>query len=308
MFSYLIGAPICFRIQKLDSNFKTIPIQPVLHVRRNAPLFRDSAISLDSRLRYELAIALANIWDRKDKNLFGRAHRAGKFLLTRLAEIPSNFRPGEAKYPEGGLTRWFERIENLLRLAGAEIRFGRRVDEIRFADDRAVLTTADDEKIAGDQVVLNKHLFLKTLSVGQTPIEPKLNRGDSDHFTYVVKGMEPQGFVQFAGQTSLMLANDVSDYISNLEQVFPGSRVITARAQNNAPRSDALSEICFNELKSISYIPRDAELVAIHHRKLVTSKMTRSTIRRIQKAGGRSVKFLIADDLGIMNSMARCFG
>jgi hypothetical protein len=78
----------------------------------------------------------------------------------------------------------------------------------------------------------------------------------------------------------------VSDYIPNLERVYPDARVITARAQDNTLRPEALSEICFNELKSIDYVPNDAELVAVHHRKLVTSKMRGSTIREIQKAGG----------------------
>jgi hypothetical protein len=54
--------------------------------------------------------------------------------------------------------------------------------------------------------VLNKHVFLKAVSVGQTPIELNLHPSKSDHFTYVVKGMGPQGFVQFAGQTTLMLS------------------------------------------------------------------------------------------------------
>lgn len=292
---------------KLESNFRTIPIQPVLHVRRSTALFRNSTISLHNRLRYDLAIALASNWDRLDKNRLWRARQLGKHLLASVAQVSSNI-GSEAKYPEGGLTRWFERVENLLRLLGTEIRFERRVDEIRFIDGRALLVTADEEKITGDQVVLNKHVFLKAVSAEQTPIELHQNLSKSDHFTYVVKGMAPQGFVQFAGETTLMLANDVSDYIPNLERVYPGARVITARAQDNTLRSETLSEICFNELKSINYVPKDAELVAVHHRKLVTSKMRRSTIREIEKAGGQSVKFLLADDLGIMNSMARRFG
>ncbi|QIG51350.1 hypothetical protein G5V57_28735 [Nordella sp. HKS 07] len=285
---------------KLAGNFRTVPIQPVLHVRRNGALFRDSTIPITKQMRYELAMATVYHWDA-GTGLW----QAARYLLSRLAQMSGNRNPGEAKYPGGGLTRWFDRIQIILRRIGVEARLGTSVDVIQITGERVVVTTADGGEIRCRQVVLNNHISLRAMNVDQTPVQLKLKQSISDHYTYVVRGTAPRGFVQFAGEVPLVLANDVSDYIPDLDQVYPGARVITARAKNGVPRSEAIATAFFDALRSVDYVSKNAEIVAAHHRELATSKMSRGTIRKITKAAGRRVKILTADELGITYSMAR---
>lgn len=285
---------------KLAGNFLATPIQPVLHVRRNGALFRDSIIPITQQLRYELAVATVYHWDAGNG-----LWQAARYLLSRLAQMSGNRNPGDAKYPGGGLTRWFERIQIMLRRIGVETRLGISVDAVQIVGGGVIVTMANGDEINSRQVVLNNHISLKALSVDRTPIRLKLKHTISDHYTYVVKGTAPRGFVQFAGEVPLVLANDVSDYIPDLDRVYPGARVITARAKNGVPRSEAIATMYFDALRSVDYVSKSAEVIAAHHRELATTKMSRSTVRKIRKAAGRSVKILVADELGITYSMAR---
>jgi hypothetical protein len=291
----------------LLSNFRTLDIQPRLLVKRHGWFFKNANISLDNRLRAGLALSLALKWDTKRNKPAKRVLATATFALNRLADVLRQPVAYSAKYPAGGLTNWFETVKSILKARDVNLLLNSQVKTVSSSNSLVSTELSGGRILYSSKVVLNRHVQIDAIYANDGPIPIASNLAVSNHYSFIVGNSAPRGFIHAIGHSDIMLVNDVSDYAPNLDDIYPGCRLITLRtnARPESHRDDP--DFYFTALKSMGYLPQRSHLIQHYHREIVVKKLTGLTIKLLKQKMGTSVKFLLADDLSIMSPIAQYY-
>jgi hypothetical protein len=284
----------------IDSQFEPLAIQPVLSVRPRYRVFPRKEVLIADTKSYVRWYSIANVMNSS-------LARPGKLFkkVTRLASHLREHSNASATiqsvcYPRGGLVGFFERAERRLFELNATLLKEERVDQVVSKDGIGDVHLRSGKVVTGEKIWLTQHVDLPNVNAINGSIQIKRRSSFSNHYFYRMKS-RPAGFRQFTAPFPVMFANDVTDYCITENQLDPGERVFSARTKAGVQFQP---EEVIRILKFEGYLNAEAELLQSHLETREVRKVLPDCVAEIKNRLSPQVNFLLADDLGLMKSIA----
>ena len=216
----------------------------------------------------------------------------------------------EILYPEGGLNKLLQHAEKTLVDLGVDIVLNQEVVDIsyhsmKYLEPGYTITTRTGEQYLSSKMASSAIIALETIHIDDRLIKPYSFISQSDHVTYLMKSgnRNGYGFAKFIDDGFFELVSDVSDFTPDLQDKYPGCRIVTCRFRKSKLFEPDQVPGYFDHLMQNGYLSGTESIVESYYYCVEDSILAGYVIDRLNTLFENTYEFIGSRDLGMTDSL-----
>ncbi len=287
----------------LNCKWAPWPLKPKMFVRRNSRFMNRLHIPIGHNLQNYFVLAVVKRWDKPRQSLIKRIRKFTKFMSEKMWILARTGSLNEPLYPVSGMKGLLDEARAALDKSNIARFQGVGVSHLELSDDISTVRLDDGDVLSSRDICLNQHVDIKNIKIRDKDYSPEYQDCSSLNYNLILKDCEPASFNYMIGVPEIYLVSDITDFYGSISEKFPGCRFITTRVGRKLAETKEPEEL-LAVLKETNVVSAAASVVRDDYVFYARKRLSRQYIKDITRSSGKRIYFLIAGDLGIMDSIS----